>query len=60
MLPLAEKKQNLCVAVRVAKLKVRVQSQIAASPGLGLDLTRGTNDAPNRETASDLWRQTLG
>lgn len=59
-LPLAEKKQNLCVAARVAKLKVRVQSRIAESLGPGLDLTRGTGDAPTRKTASDLWRQTLG
>lgn len=60
MQPLAEKKQNLCVAARAAKLKVRVQRQIAASPGLGLELTRGTGDAPTRESARDLWRQTPG
>lgn len=60
MQPLAEKKQNLCVAARAAKLKVRVQRQIAASPGLGLELTRGTSDAPARESARDLWRQTSG
>lgn len=60
MPPLAEKKQNLCVAARAAKLKVRVQRRIAASPGPGLDLTRGTGDAPTGETASDLWRQTPG
>lgn len=42
VLPLAEKKQNLCLAARTAKLKVRVQRRIAASPGPGLDLTRGT------------------
>lgn len=60
MQPLAEKKQNLCVAARAAKLKVRVQRQIAASPGLGLELTRGTSDAPTRESARDLWRQTSG
>lgn len=60
MLPLAEKKQNLCVAARAAKLKVRAQRQIAASPGLWLDLTRGTGDAPTQATASDLWRQTPG
>lgn len=60
MLPLAEKKQNLCVAERAAKLKVRARRQIAASLGLGLDLTRGTSSAPARATASDLWRQTPG
>lgn len=60
MQPLAEKKQNLCVAARAAKLKVRVQRQIAASPGLGLELTRGTSDAPTRESAHDLCRQTPG
>lgn len=59
MQPLAKKKQNLCVAARAAKLKVRVQRQIA-SPGLGLELTRGTSDAPARESARDLWRQTSG
>lgn len=57
---LAEKKQNLCVAARAAKLKVRVQRQIAASPGLGLELTRGTSHAPTRESARDLCRQTPG
>jgi len=60
MQPLAEKKQNLCVAARAAKLKVRVPRQIAASLGPGLDLTRGTGGAPAREAASDLWRQTPG
>lgn len=60
MQPLAEKKQNLCVAARAAKLKVRVQRQIAASPGLGLELTPGTSHAPTRESARDLWRQTPG
>lgn len=57
---LAEKKQNLCVAARAAKLKVRVQRQIAASPGLGLELTRGTSHAPTKESARDLCRQIPG
>lgn len=58
MQPLAEKKQNLCVAAGAAKLKVRVQRQIAAS--LGLELTPGSSHAPTREAARDLWRQTPG
>lgn len=57
---LAEKKQNLCMAARAAKLKVRVQRQIAASPGLGLELTRGTSHAPTKESARDLCRQIPG
>lgn len=48
MLPLTEKKQNLCVAARAAKLKVRVQRQIAASLGPGLELTRWDQGCTNR------------
>lgn len=59
VLPLAEKKQNLCLAARAAKLKVRVQRRIAASPGPGLDLTRGTG-VHQRGTAGDLRRHSPG
>lgn len=56
MPPLAEKKQNLCVAMRAAKLKVRVQRRIAASRVRGWLSPVG----PVTETAGDLWGQTQG
>lgn len=52
MLPLIERKQNLCIAVKTGKLEVKVQRWITASLGLGLNLIHVTRDAHchNRET----------
>lgn len=57
MLPLIERKQNLCMAVKAAELKVKVQRQIAASLGLDLNLIHVTRDAHCQNGETLEWRR---